>query len=782
MKKLVFISLISVLMIGTSVSAEIIHDKDFYDDNSLESVEQEFFETGTIASPKNRAKIEGGIADDDEYYGDSFLEYDPTAGGDMRKLKAMPLFKKYRIKMTNYFKIKAHEQELKDIEEQKKILKEMEESEQDIDDFDYEDLKERSLKKVYKNEDGTEVKVSNFQKFKNLFKRKNKEDSEISDKKKDGAGEVSNEEAGGTKELSGGVKEVVAQKDIILDCDKLDYDDENAELYATGHPVLSFPPQGVTIKADKLTYNTESNVIKAYGNVEIIKDGSSVFGDYVQINMNDESAIVTNMNVNKMNMLVNAKNVVAAEDTIELQNGSMTGDKHYIFVLRSNMMGPRLENMIIPEEEKSKLTKDGLEIKVNAEEIFVTAKKDHDIVTVKNADIYYKNNHITRFGSFTAHTNKNHEYFEANYPEFGTIPRMGMFIGPGFVFDVPTGGTAKFIPFLNYKNDFGVGAALKYRSGTNYTEMYYGSAEDMFILKGRQYLDDHLYMLYGINSYLEDWFMGSGMSKYRLEAVYRDSVSIPNTLGRGLNARYRQRISAGYVQDSDYNRNNENISSSEMGTTRFKYMAELSQTLYRYQSRKNLLSANLTWIFQGSAALYGTGDTQFVGRTGPALHTQYKYWMQDIGYFLSAFDDQTPVPRFDMYRYGRSNVYLRESLRLNKYLTVSWMGSATLSDDTPNDRLIQENGFYFSIGPDDLKVTLGYDFIRERTFFTFTTALDLKGTQVNYKKMVIKNPDRLARDESEKVEPVSFDKPAPQKVKRTYAEVIEIEDPDREQL
>ena len=779
MKKLVFISLISILMVGSGASAAVVHNKDFYDDNSLESVEQEFFENGTISSPKNRAKIEG---ETDYFGGDSFMEYDPTAGGDMPSLRGMPVFKKYRIKMTNYFKIKAHERELKDIEEQKKILNEMDESEMDIDDFDYDDLKERNLKKIYKDEDGNEVEVSNFQKFKNLFKRKNKETSEISDKKQPAESEASEDSDGETKELSGGVKEVVAQKDIILDCDKLDYDDENAELYASGHPVLSFPPQGVTIKADKLTYNTESNIIKAYGNVEIIKDGSPIYGDYVQINMNDESALVTNMKADKMNMLINAKNVVAAEDTIELLDGSMTGDRHYILALRSNMLGPRLENMIIPDEEKSKLTKDGLEIKVNAEEIYVTAKKDHDIVTVKNSDVYYKDNHLFRFGSFTAHTNKNHEYFEANYPEFGTIPRLGMFIGPGFVFDVPNGGSAKFIPFLNYKNEFGVGAALKYRSGTNYTEMYYGSAEDMFILKGRQYLDDNLYMLYGINSYLEDWFMGSGMSKYRLEAVYRDSVTIPNTLHEGLHAKYRQRISAAYVQDSDYNRNNENISSSEMGTTRFKYMAELSQTLFKYRSKKELLSADLSWIFQGSAALYGTGDTQFVGRMGPALHTQYKYWMQDIGYFLSAFDDQTPVPRFDIYRYGRSNVYLRESLRVNKYLTVSWMGSATLSDDTPNGRLIQENGFYFSIGPDDLKVTLGYDFIRERTFFTFTTALDLKGTQVNYKKMVIKNPDRLARDDSEKVEPISFDKPSAQKVKRTHAEVIEIEDPDREQL
>ena len=64
----------------------------------------------------------------------------------------------------------------------------------------------------------------------------------------------------------------------------------------------------------------------------------------------------------------------------------------------------------------------------------------------------------------------------------------------------------------------------------------------------------------------------------------------------------------------------------------------------------------------------------------------------------------------------------------------------------------------------------------------FSTALDLKGTRVDYKKMVIKNPDKLGNDDTEKVEPVSFEKADTGKIKRTRAEVIEIEDPDREEL
>ena len=264
------------------------------------------------------------------------------------------------------------------------------------------------------------------------------------------------------------------------------------------------------------------------------------------------------MRAEKMNVQINAKDVVASEDSLILTDGSLKGEQHYILALSTGMVGNRLGGQEIEKGDYSSVSKDGLEIKVKAKEVYVTAKKRHDVITVKDADIFFKNKYLGRWGSFTAHTNKGQEYFEANYPEFGTIPRLGMFFGPGFVFDVPTGASMKFIPFVNYKKKWGIGAALKYRSGTNYTEAYYGTSNKTFILRGRQNLDDRLYLQYGVNSYLDDWFLGSGMAKYRVEAVYHDSVLVPNTLGLGRNARYRHRFSAGYVQDANYNRHGEN--------------------------------------------------------------------------------------------------------------------------------------------------------------------------------------------------------------------------------
>ena len=89
-------------------------------------------------------------------------------------------------------------------------------------------------------------------------------------------------------------------------------------------------------------------------------------------------------------------------------------------------------------------------------------------------------------------------------------------------------------------------------------------------------------------------------------------------------------------------------------------MAQVYQSLYNYRNEDKMTQFTFGVTGDLSAALYGTGDTQTVGRIGPQVNMQYKRWMQDIGYFQTAYDDKTPLPVFDAYRYGKSHVYVRE--------------------------------------------------------------------------------------------------------------------------
>ena len=688
-------------------------------------------------------------------------------GSNIKPVRGMPLFKKTRIKITNYIREKNYKETLEQIEKERQLQEQEEANE-------LEQLNQELNINVDKSDKTTDVSKD----------KKNKKDEQE---------DVKN--SGDTKalELEGGVKKQVTSNDVMLDADNVDYDDKTMDITATGSPVLVFPPQNVTIKADKMVYNKASNILKAYGNVEVIRDGRSAFGDYMQINMNEEDAFMDNTRSKVSMMTVNAEKSEMKDDTLTLHNGKFTSDESYFLNFHTRMIGGNnFNSMLIDDDDRSTLSGETGQtaIHVKAKDIYVNAKRDHDVITLKKANINYGDVNIFNWPSITIHTNKKHEFFDANYPEFGSRGRLGMFLGPGFVFDTPLqgGSTLKVIPILNNKSGIGFGGMLKYRSATNYTDFAYGSSADVFVLKGRQFLDDKLYFQYGANSYMDEWWFGSRMPKYTAELIYHDRGVIPSTIGNGLDLRFRHRFGIGYMQNNDVNRYGESIPAADVGTLRTRYMAEIDQSLYKYRNLENLFDFNLSLVMQGSAALYGTGDTQFVGRIGPRVHTQYKYWMQDIGFFASAYQDGTPMQMYDMYRYGHANVYIREALRVNKYLTLAWSGSLTMTGDAPNGEMFQENSFIIALGPDDFKVNLGYDWVRRQTYFSFILAMDTKGSSIEFDKMEIKNPDRLAKSNEEDVELKVFDtengydgaKTPPKKM--MYAEVINIEDPDKEQI
>ena len=689
----------------------------------------------------------------DKYYESPISAYEPEQKdviGNSDTADVDPVFKRIRIRITNFFR-------KKDYAYQEAMLKKQAEMFEDEIDFE-EDIIHAD--KIMSNPTVQETNTA--------------------------------EDSNKTIALTGSVKEQKVENDVMLDSDDIVYDEVNDEIQAIGSPVLVFPAQKVKLTADKMTYNNSSNVLKAYGNVVLEKDGTFVYGDYVQINMNEENAFMDNVKLKQTNFVVRSRKVSAQDDKTVFDEGYMKSDGSYILNLQTQMIkGQDFTKMILDEDEKSHLSDRVGEVpfRLTAEKITVEGKKEHDTVTVLNGNLYYGDTKLWRFKKFTAHTDKKHSYFEANYPELGSRSRLGMFLGPGYMFDLPNGSVVKAIPFLNYKGELGVGGALKYRSANNITDFMYGSAEDIFVAKGRQRLDDKLYFQYGINSYVNEDFMGQNMAKYAAELYYQDNSVVKDTLTKDLDLRFRHKAGIGYMHNSSWAKYFGNIPSFDTSTTRFKYMASIEQSLFKRKDEENKKLFDLTLVMQGSAAVYGTGDTQFIGRIGPRIHTQYKRWMQDIAYYLSAYDDHTPLALFDTYRYGHSSLHIREALRINKYLSIGWTGNINLSDDAPNGKTFQENAFIFAIGPDDFKLNLGYDFIRQQTYFAFNVAMDMKGSNIEYKKMEIKNPDRIARTNDKAVKLVpTFEEVHAAKFKKQsqpvlkYAEVIDIEDPNKEQL
>lgn len=587
----------------------------------------------------------------------------------------------------------------------------------------------------------------------------------------------------------------------LLDCDTMEYFSDKTELHADGHVVMFFPKNNSTIKADRVVYNQTSNLIKAYDNVVLISDGKEILGDYMLVDLNEENSYMDNPATDTFQIRSRAKKGYMYGDKIIQEQGSIYVTKKTMIHLKSEMFGPDLDTMYVANQDKSSYKTDshGDKFKIRTDDLIINSKPEHDTITLKHAEIYFNEKKVGTIPSITMHTNKAQDYIEGNYPELGSITNLGMYAGPGFVFDTPGGTTLKLIPILNYDSQFGFGGLAKFKSATNKTDFGYGSVNNLPLIRGKQKLDDNLYIQYGANQYLDDWFLGFRMPKYMGEVIYEDLFMNDDFLGKNLHMDFKHRIAAGYVQDNEVGSGNVGKLGSEgnVGTMRLKYMAELAQTVYSHnvdsrflasawsqevKDKDSILATRLDMVFQGSAAVYGTGDTQMIARFGPRLHTQYKYWMQDLGYFLSGYSDQTPLVLFDKYMYGRSNAYIRESLRVSKYLTLSWFGSLNLANDSWDGNMIQENGFYFSIGPDDIKLNVGYDTVRQQTFVTMALNLDAKGSSVEYKRMEIKNPEKVGKNKNgqdtnnDAFSPATGDNGDGSEVENERAEVINIKE------
>ena len=561
-------------------------------------------------------------------------------------------------------------------------------------------------------------------------------------------------EESGRKKLKSKKKSNVQDEqteDIVLDCENVDYDTEKYLIKATGNVSVNFVKQKTTVKSDILTFDRVNNTIKAEGNVQILKSGRVITGDYIFVDMNEENALIENPVTTSDSIAIQSKKGYVYGDKIVQEQGSFVVADTYPIDFRSGRRGPRMQKMLTPQ--KDTLTEDienGL-IKLRADSIKIKQKGDLEVLSIKKGKISKGDHTILYIPAVKIYTNKNHDYAETNFWELGYYRGLGLYTGPGWVFELPKGSVLKAMPILNYNEGFGAGLMGRFSSGTNETTAAYGTAASKIFVSGTQQLDDRLYLNYSMNSYMDEWFLGRRRPKYGAVLVYRNSYSSKGFLIPKQESTFAHRMEAGYFHDLDFDSHFERFKrGGTMGTTRFRYMAMINQKLLNYENPEKLKAFSLSVFSQLSTALYGTGDTQVIAKFGPRMSMQYRRWMQDIGYSFNAYEDNTPMERYDAFRYGTQYIYLREYFRICKWLTLSWFTNINTTNDTRNGRRIQENTFYISVGPDDFKLHLGYDFERQIMRAAFEVMMDAKGASVEYNTFEITQDKKKPSKQPEK--------------------------------
>lgn len=527
--------------------------------------------------------------------------------------------------------------------------------------------------------------------------------------------------------------------EVLVDSETLEYFPERHEFEAIGNAKVSFPSENSVLLADKIVFNHDTNYVKGYGNITLIKDGQKINGEYIQVDLNENNAMMTKPVLNHMKIKIKAKEGIVHETQTEALDGIVTfNDKTtYKFMSRPifGFNNPMMDDVI----PKHFYFKEKYENKwrLKAKTIIIDSYKDRDVATLKNADLYIKNTKLASAGKMRIFTDKEQDYIETNMLSLGSMRNFGAFISPGYVFQTPNASTLKLGPALAYNEDFGVGAMGRFMTDKNITAFGWASAKDKFVLRGRQDITDNVRLEYGINSYMRNFFMGGRMPEYGIQMSHDKSYFI-----KDLDINFRNRFAGGFYKDWKHN---------NFSTTRFTWQTQTTKDLFEYKNEDAKFATKFGLNLQTHAALYGTGDTMGVLRVGPYLKTQYRSWQQHLGYFLGGQAGDSPM-YFDKNYYGKSSVVLGESLRLCKYLTLMYSATLVLSEVPRGASNLQENRFYFLIGPDDLKFMLGYDAYRQTATMGFSMNLGAENSDIEFRRLVLNDPDAIGKKEKSEKE------------------------------
>lgn len=563
---------------------------------------------------------------------------------------------------------------------------------------------------------------------------------------------------------------------FYINANKVTYDDSEGNVYADGDVEIISKAQGVVLKADKAILDKEKQQIFLNDNVKILKGSAEMRGESLIVDLNEENILMDNPNVDIYSFTINAQEGYLIANDIQLLNGTFRRNTsaNIEYMTRGFM---RLDNISrnaffgdidYDDEDSNKkqfdvventqsTTENSVELekkktyKINAKEIVITSHKDHNTVLLKDADVFYNNHKIIRKSDFEIVTDKQRQVVEANIPEIATLRGFGTYLGYGMVFKVPNGHTLKLMPVVAlYEGDTGIGIIGRYRSRNGIIDGGWNNASSELVVRGKHNLGNGLSLNYGRHAYMPEGFMGARRSGYAAQLQYRQSYNI-----KDLNARFSNGIYAGVF--SDYTKRNQ---SDAFSTTRFRYMAQLSKSLFSYKNEEQSYTMQIASAVQGAATVYGTGETHGVIRVGPTVTTRFKRWESSIGYFLTGEHGESPF-WFDKYRYGKSTVTINEKFHFNDKFALGFRLFITPMRDNYQDKLLTESRFYAIVGPKDLKLALSYDFVRAMGKVDFMFIIGSDTSKINFDKLITKDFDgkKERKDFYQYIKPVKIEKP-----------------------
>ena len=524
---------------------------------------------------------------------------------------------------------------------------------------------------------------------------------------------------------------------ILVDADEMEYQEETKEVEARGNVVVIAKPDNVKITAKRGTLNHGTNILKLYDDVVVYKDGAEIQGKYMVVDLNEENVLMDEPIATYGMIKVTSREGYAYANKIESINGQVELVKKMDIMLATQGFGSHYDNTIVQKDlATDEIKKKRAEpYRIHTKEITIRSDKEHDIVTLKNSQIFYKSRKILTTPTIQLYTDKEHNYIETNIMEIGGLRDFGTYIGPAFLTKGPFGSTFKIAPILASSDKMGAGAIVKFRSKRNIADFGWNSGSDNFIIRGKYIINKDLKIEYARHAYMDEWFHGHRRPGYGAQLSHRKTWAVPN-----LDAQYTQMLSAAYITEYFKEKQEDHLS----GAGRFRWQAELAKNLFSMGNKEQEMFMDLKAVAQTSATLYTTGEAVGMVKLGPRIQSRIKNWGSRIHLAMGGIHGESPY-EFDRYRYGKLSITVDQNYRFNRYLTAGYYGTFTPLKDNFEKKMVTENRFYVIAGPEDVKVAVFYDTERSLAAFDIMFLLGSNNLKTTYDKLTVENYEKIGK-------------------------------------
>lgn len=544
------------------------------------------------------------------------------------------------------------------------------------------------------------------------------------------------------KALSNSTREK-AFKDLIveIEADQIHYSDDLKLYEALGNAEVYLPGKDATLYAEKITFNSETQLIEGFGDLRLVNEENVLWGTYASFSTSDYKYSVLDPKFFVQGLRLKARKADSQyienakekneKNTIRFEEGILALDQPIKIFSPGNIQDTRYMQDRVMANKKAELNwldlPEESTFKYSAKEIIYDDTKKLNNLQIKGARVWL--NKRFSIPSPIHITTTVGEYADTKFRGMviGNSERLGGFsLGPRFfkAYDYGVWGLAPVIQFGN--DGVGGGGILSFHRPGDTTAIMggYGSLDNRFIVNAHQELPYGFNLNFLVNQNKQGGAFGMSQVGALGEVLHKARIKAPFIDKRGI----RLNTSIGWAQDNKDLFSLERLltlseargDKGEIDSNKSGFRAESATDFYTkpfLRFGNELYNMSLSGRGLGSMRFYGTGDIYALGRVGPSIEARFDRLSFEIAYLISGEIGESPF-LFDQYVDGKQAIVFDGDFMINKWFSFGTYLSYNIDDDR-----FTRNQVRTEFGPQDFKLRLSYDPIRNQ--------MDL-GFNVNY--------------------------------------------------